>query len=163
MIKTIIFVIIFLFINSLHASNIGSDTGLKIPRYVSTKSDDSNIRVGPSINYPIVLKYITKNYPLLVIEEYDDWRKIIDLNDNLGWIHKSLIKGERNAVINHSEKKIVKIYNIPGGKNIGEIHTRNVVRLDKCIVNWCFILIEKYKGWVKKEYLWGVKKTKLLM
>ena len=29
-------------------ADIGKETGLEIPRYVSLKSDDSNIRVGPS-------------------------------------------------------------------------------------------------------------------
>ena len=41
-------------------ANIGKETGLEIPRYVSLKSDDANIRVGPSKNYPIEIKYIKK-------------------------------------------------------------------------------------------------------
>ena len=45
-------------------------------RYVSLKSNDANIRVGPSINYPIVIKFIQHNYPLKILEEYDDWRKL---------------------------------------------------------------------------------------
>ena len=36
----------------------GSVTGLEIPRFVSLKSSDVNIRVGPSVNYPIKLKYV---------------------------------------------------------------------------------------------------------
>ena len=52
-------------------ANIGKETGLEIPRYVSLKSDDANIRVGPSKNYPIEIKYIKKNYPLKVLDEYE--------------------------------------------------------------------------------------------
>ena len=91
--------ILFLFIisNYSFANNIGSETGLDLPRYVSLKSNDSNVRVGPSKNYPITLKYIINDYPLKIVEEYDDWRKIVDFENNLGWIHKSLIKGERNG------------------------------------------------------------------
>ena len=47
-------------------ANIGKETGLEIPRYVSLKSNDANIRVGPSKNYPIVIKYVNKNFPLKI-------------------------------------------------------------------------------------------------
>ena len=52
------------------------------------------ISENSSVNYPIVLKYTKANLPLKIIEEYNDWRKIEDIDSNIGWIHKSLIKGE---------------------------------------------------------------------
>ena len=67
-------------------ADIGKETGLEIPRYVSLKSDDANIRVGPNMNYPITIKYIKKNYPLKVLEEYEEWRKVEDFDKNIGWI-----------------------------------------------------------------------------
>ena len=73
----------------------GLVTGLKIPRFVSLKSNDVNLRVGPSINYPIDIKYIQKNLPIEIIDEFDVWRKIKDHEKNIGWLHKSLIKGDR--------------------------------------------------------------------
>ena len=31
-----------------------------------------------------------------------------------------------------------------------------LVRIKKCEVNWCKINTGKFKGWVKKESLWGL-------
>ena len=81
-----LFIFIGLFYKFSYANNIGSQTGLDLPRFISLKSNESNIRVGPSKNYPITLRYIIKDYPLKVIEEYNDWRKIIDFQNNTGWI-----------------------------------------------------------------------------
>ena len=81
--------ILIIILSQTGNANIGKETGLEIPRYVSLKSNDANIRVGPSINYPIEIKYIIKNYPLKVLDEYEEWRKVEDFKKNVGWIHKS--------------------------------------------------------------------------
>ena len=47
------------FLLTNNSTLIGTETGLKIPRFVSLKSNDSNIRIGSSDNYPIKLKYIS--------------------------------------------------------------------------------------------------------
>ena len=59
----LVFISIIIF-SKVSNADIGKETGLEIPRYVSLKSNDANIRVGPSMNYPIEIKYILKNYPL---------------------------------------------------------------------------------------------------
>ena len=68
-----IFACCFLFVN---AEELGSDTGWKLPRFVSLKSDEVNLRVGPSTKYPIVVKYIVKNLPIEIIEENNKWRRV---------------------------------------------------------------------------------------
>ena len=85
----IISILISILLLNISYANTGSVTGLDLPRYVSLKSNDSNIRVGPSKNYPILIKFININYPLKIIEEYGDWRKIVDFQKNSGWIHKT--------------------------------------------------------------------------
>ena len=129
---------------------------MKIPRFVSLKSNDSNIRIGSSDNYPIKLKYIIANVPLEIIDEYDVWRKVIDFEKNEGWIHKSLIKADRFGIINTSYSEEVQIYNKPKGAVVGKIGKRNIVKINKCIKKWCLIEIKKNKGWILKNNLWGV-------
>ena len=153
----IINLILFLFVSLNVYANTGSVTGFELPRFVSLKSNDVNLRVGPSINYPIKLKYIKKNLPVEVIDEYNVWRKIKDHENNIGWIHKSLIKGERNGIIISEINKHVYVYNNIFGRIIGEISIGSIVNLPKCKINWCYITKYNYKGWVKKEYIWGIK------
>ena len=67
--KFIISIILITFFSKICYAEIGKETGLEIPRYVSLKSNDANIRVGPSTNYPIAIKYIQKNYPLKILNK----------------------------------------------------------------------------------------------
>ena len=155
---------IFLFLSSLFAfalkaTNIGSETGYKIPRFVSLKSNDVNLRIGSSTNYPIILKYITNNLPVKIIEEYESWRKIIDIRNNQGWIHKSLLKGNRYGIINQSSDSNLQLLNKPRGRVIGGIGINNIVKINRCLIDWCLIEYKENKGWIKKDNLWGVFKN----
>ena len=157
----IAFILIIIF-NQVSNADIGKETGLEIPRYVSLKSNDANIRVGPSKNYPIVIKYIKKNYPLKILEEYQEWRKIEDYKKNIGWIHKSLISGIRTGLVLSKENKNIELLNTLDGNVIGEIGKGNIIHLEKCKIDWCLVSSGNFKGWMNKKYIWGVKEKEII-
>ena len=157
----IVFISIIIFSQICNAK-IGKETGLEIPRYISLKSNDANIRVGPSKNYPIEIKYIKKNYPLKVLEEYEDWRKVEDFQKNFGWIHKSLISGNRTGIVLSNDNKTIKLLNTLNGNVIGEIGNRNIVFLEKCKIDWCLVSLGDFEGWMDKNYIWGVKEKEII-
>jgi len=160
--KIIIAFISIIIFSKLCNAEIGKETGLEIPRFVSLKSNDSNIRVGPSTNYPIEIKYIIKNYPLKVLEEYEEWRKIEDFKKNIGWIHKSLISGTRTGIILSEDNKNIDLLNTLDGSVIGEIGNGNIVYLEKCKIEWCLVSIGNFKGWIHKKYIWGIKEKEII-
>ena len=127
-----------------------------MPRFVSTKTEESNLRVGASLNYPIKIQYIIKNFPLEIIDEHEDWRKVTDINNNIGWMHKRLLIGKRYGIIKTSHNQPAQILNKPEGKVIGKIGNRNIVKIRKCLTLWCHINFEKNSGWINKKNLWGV-------
>ena len=157
----IAFISIIIFSQICNAE-IGKETGLEIPRYISLKSNDANIRVGPSKNYPIQIKYIKKNYPLKVLEEYEDWRKVEDFQKNFGWIHKSLISGTRTGIVLSNDNKTIKLLNTLNGNVIGEIGSGNIVFLEKCKIDWCLVSFGDYRGWIDKKNIWGVKEKEII-
>jgi len=152
----LIIVVFFVCISFNSYGKTGSVTGLDIPRFVSLKSNDVNLRVGPSTNYPIRLKYITQNLPVEIIDEFDVWRQARDHNGTIGWLHKSLIKGERYILTGYKNKKEINLYNIPNGKIIGVIKKNNILDLKMCIIDWCKVSQNKIKGWLLKKNIWGV-------
>ena len=160
--QIVIVLISIIIFSQVSNANIGKETGLEIPRYISLKSNDANIRVGPSKNYPIEIKYIKKNYPLKVLEEYEDWRKVEDFQKNFGWIHKSLISGTRTGIVLSNDNKKIKLLNTLDGNVIGEIGKGNIVFLEKCKTDWCLISSGNYKGWIDKKYIWGVKEKEII-
>ena len=161
--KFIIFVIISFFSNlELKAENIGIDSGYKIPRFISLKSDDVNLRIGSSKKYPILIKYIKKNMPVEVIDEYGFWRKIKDIDENEGWIHKSLLKGDRYGIIINDKKSLSNVYSSPNGKIIGEIGNSNIVKINICREKWCKFNFNEIDGWISKKNLWGIYDNELI-
>jgi SH3-like domain-containing protein len=153
--KIISLILFFLVSFNLYAKT-GTVTGLEIPRFVSLKSNEVNLRVGPSTNYPIELMYITKNLPVEIIDEFDAWRKIKDHNRNIGWLHKSLIQGERFVLTGYKNDKDVDLFNRPNGSVIGAIKKNNILNLKNCVLYWCKLSNENINGWVLKENIWGI-------
>ena len=160
--KFIIVLISIIIFCQVSNANTGKETGLEIPRYVSLKSDDANIRVGPSKNYPIEIKYIKKNYPLKVLEEYEEWRKVEDFKKNIGWIHKSLISGTRTGILLSNDNKTIKLLNTLDGNLIGEIGKGNIVFLEKCKIDWCLVSFGDYRGWIDKKNIWGIREKEII-
>ena len=158
----IIFFILFFFISNLgYSNNVGIETGFEIPRFVSIKSDEANIRVGPSKNYPIILKYVVKDLPIKIIEEYEEWRKVEDFKKNVGWIHKSLISGIRTGIILSEDNNDIELLYTLNGNVIGEIGKGNIVHLEKCKIDLCLISRGNYRGWIDKTNIWGVKEKEI--
>jgi len=148
--------IFFLCISLNLYGKTGSVTGLEIPRFVSLKSNDVNIRVGPSINYPIELKYVTQNLPLEIIDEFDVWRKSRDQEGNIGWVHKSLIKGDRYIITGSKINAETDLFLRPSGQIVGVIKKNNILKLKSCNLKWCKVSKGSVKGWVLKENIWGI-------
>ena len=154
-------IIFFLCLSLNLHGNTGSVTGLEIPRFVSLKSNDVNIRVGPSINYPIELKYVTQNLPLEIIDEFDVWRKSRDQEGNIGWIHKSLIKGDRYIITGSKINVETELFSRPGGQIVGIIKKNNILKLKSCNLKWCKVSKDSINGWVLKENIWGIHESEI--
>ena len=162
-IKSILLVLFFsLLHNTSYSNEIGQVTGYKIPRFVSLKSDDINLRIGSSTNYPIILKYVTKNMPVEITDEYERWRKIRDKEGNEGWIYGDLLKGDRFAIIIKNNKSNIYVFSKPDGVPIGEIGKLNIVTIKVCLKKWCKIKFDSHKGWVNKKNLWGIYKNETI-
>ena len=153
-------VLVLLICSNLYA-NKGPVTNLDMPRFVSLKSNDVNLRIGPSINYPIELKYIQINLPVEIIDEFDVWRKIKDSENNIGWLHKSLIKGDRFVLTVNKIRSTKNIFNRPNGNQIGIVEKNNILKLESCLENWCLVSHQKIRGWVSKDFVWGVYETEV--
>ena len=154
--------LIFFFCISFNLyAKTGSVTGLEIPRFVSLKSNDVNLRVGPSINYPINLKYISKNLPIEIIDEFDVWRKTRDHEGNIGWLHKSLIKGDRYILTVNKINNDINLFTRPNGEIIGIIKKNNILDLKNCVLNWCKVSQNSITGWILKKNIWGVYESEI--
>ena len=60
--------------------------------FLSLKKEKVNVRYGPGFEYPIKYIYKKINLPIKQIDKKENFRRIIDLKNNGGWIHVSQLK-----------------------------------------------------------------------
>lgn len=138
------------------SASAATSTGLPVPRFVTLKADEVNVRTGPGTRYPIQWVYRRQGMPVEVIEEYDAWRKIRDVEGTTGWVHKGMVDGRRNIVITGKEPHIVRLDADSGAKPILKVEPDVVARVVECITDWCRIQVSGRKGWIEKKHIWGV-------
>ena len=122
--------------------------------FVSLKKDKVNVRYGPSFESDIKYVYKKINLPLKQIDKKENFRRIIDLKNNSGWIHISQLK-KSNSVITTKNKVLFK-KPTSFAKPIAQIREGRLLIIEECRQDWCKISSEKYEGWIKKEDIWGL-------
>ena len=80
-------------------SDNGRVTGLPVPRFVSLRRDEVNVRFGPGKQYPINWVFTRRGIPVEIIAEFGNWRKIRDYEGVEGWINAGLLEGQRTIMI----------------------------------------------------------------
>lgn len=137
------------------AAERGPVTDLPIPRYVSLKATEGNVRRGPSLTHRIDWVYVRRDMPLRIVGEHGHWRQVQDRDGAGGWVHYSLLSGVRTVII---EEDIVEILAQPS--HIAAVRAQAeagvIARLGECNADWCEITADRYSGWVPKDALWGV-------
>lgn len=133
---------------------------LAIPRFVSLKMGEVNLRTGPGGRYPIKFVYKKKHYPMEVIEEHELWRQVREIDGTVGWVHRRMLAGTRYVIL----KKDTDVFKKPDvSSKIRAVASKDVLgKVEECPAksNFCkleFELGEKsIKGWVKRDILYGI-------
>lgn len=137
------------------AEERGPVTKLPLPRYVSLKVSEANVRRGPSKSQRIDWVYQRRNMPLQVTAEHENWRRVRDRDGAGGWIHYALLSGVRTVLI---EEDLVALYNRPDTRApiAARLQLGVIARVDECGETWCHLEAGGYDGWAQKSALWGV-------
>jgi len=122
--------------------------------FVSLKKDKVNVRYGPSLDSDIKYVYKKINLPLKQIDKKENFRRIIDLKNNSGWIHISQLK-KNNSVITTKNKTLFKEPS-SFARPIAQIEKGRLLIVGKCENKWCKIKSDDHKGWIKTNDIWGL-------
>jgi len=124
--------------------------------FLSLKKNKVNVRYGPSFESDIKYVYKKINFPVKQIDKKENFRRIIDLKNNSGWIHISQLK-KNNSVIT-TDNKILFKKPTAYAKPIAQIQKGRLLIVDKCQKNWCKINSDDFQGWIKTTNIWGLFK-----
>ena len=119
------------------------------------RNDKVNLRQGPSFDHPIKIFYKKQFLPVLVQDRSDNFRKIRDHENNTGWIHVSQLSKKKAAIV-IDERLILFSGSTLYSNPIAILKKGRLVNINKCRNDWCKIKTGNFKGWVKKESLWGL-------
>ena len=139
-------------------------SGLPLPRFVSLKSDQVNLRNGPGTDYPAAWVFRRAGLPLEVTKEFEGWRQVRDSEGTTGWIAQSFLSGRRTAMVLPWERKPDRpVPRVPlwassrsGAPVVVEVEAGVIANIMACDGDWCEVTIEDYRGFVEQKKLWGV-------
>ena len=138
------------------ATERGPVTNLPLPRFVSIKAAEANVRRGPSLGHRIDWVFQRRHMPVEVTAEYGHWRRVRDVQGAGGWVHYSLLSGVRHVLVTQDDTMLRRDPD-PAAAGLARAEPGVVARLGECTADWCRITAEGYTGWVGKSSLWGVQ------
>ncbi|WP_245882549.1 SH3 domain-containing protein [Yoonia sediminilitoris] len=141
-------------------TGLGPETNLPLPRFVSLKASQANVRRGPSLSHRIDWVFQRRNMPLQVIAEYGHWRRVIDREGQGGWVHYTMLSGSRTVLINGQATPLRAKPDDTSLEN-AILEPDVIARLGECEVRWCKLNAGGYRGWAPKSDLWGVADSEI--
>jgi SH3-like domain-containing protein len=127
----------------------------KLPRFVSLRSDQVNLRVGPGENYPIEWVLTRKDMPVEIVKEFETWRMVRDWQGTEGWVHERMLTGKRAVIIKGGIRTLQRQPDL-SSPAVARAEPGVVARLIECRGNWCSIEAGGNTGWLQRGDLWGV-------
>jgi SH3-like domain-containing protein len=134
-------------------------TGLPVPRFVSLKSDNVNVRRGPGREYDVAFTFVRADLPVEITAEFATWRKIRDSEGDEGWVLHSLLSGERTALVTPwASEGQFPVRTVAGEKGdvVAYLLPRVVANVSECTGDWCHVSGKGFEGWIQQDQLWGV-------
>jgi SH3-like domain-containing protein len=123
--------------------------------FVSTKDETVNMREGPGENYRIKWVYHHRGLPLEVIASYDAWRRVRDMDGEIGWINAALLSRDRTAVV-VGQAALVMAGDDTDSPVLAQAQPGAIGRLLSCRPQICEVKFDGAEGWVPRARLWGV-------
>ncbi len=137
------------------AQERGPVTNLPIPRFVSVKTSEANVRRGPGLTHRIDWVFKRKDMPVEITAEYEHWRRVRDRDGAGGWVHYSLLSGVRTVIV---DQDLLDLFARPDPATPvkARLELGVIARLEECSEDWCRLSAGGYRGWARKKSLWGV-------
>ena len=121
--------------------------------FLSLKKNKVNVRYGPGFNFQVKYVYNKINFPIKQIDQKENFRRIIDLKNNSGWIHVSQLK-KSNSIISLDDKILFTKPTV-FSKPLAKIKKGRLLVIKKCSNNWCKITTNEFNGWIEAKNIWG--------
>lgn len=135
--------------------DVGKETGLPIPRYVSISRDEANLRVGPGGDYRIELRLLRAGMPVRIVDEEEQWRNVVLHDGTRGWLFAPLLSGARTLYVTR-DKAAIRARANPAADIVAYAEAKVVLRAKSCDPAWCQVRKGNFSGWIDRAAVWGL-------
>ncbi|MGO1119674.1 SH3 domain-containing protein [Rhodovibrionaceae bacterium A322] len=129
-------------------------TGRPLPRFATLRAEVVNLRTGPGTRYPIDWVIKRQNFPIEIVDEFENWRRIRDWEGTNGWVHSSMLVGRRMAQIMDKEQVLLSDINA-GAKPVARLAPGALGRIEQCEGDWCLLEFSGYQGYLRRHQFYG--------
>jgi len=138
-------------------------SGLPLPRFVSLRAGEVNLRTGPGVQYPVDWVYQRQNLPVEIIAEYGTWRKVRDWQGTQGWVHQSMVAPKRTFIVTGDIRTIHRKSD-PNSPAVARIEPGVIGRLIACpdVSGWCRVEVGGLAGWLRRVEIWGINRDEVM-
>ncbi len=129
-------------------------SGLPLPRFVSLKSGEVNLRTGPGKRYPIDWIYRRRGLPVEIIDEFEDWRRVRDHDGTVGWVHRFMLVSRRTVLVT-GQTRTLRRRPEPAATGLAYLEAGVIADLKDCHKAWCLIEAQGFDGWLHRTEIFG--------
>lgn len=128
-------------------------------RFVAMRADKVNARSGPNTRYPIEWIYQQQNYPVEIIAEYEQWRKIRDYEGAVTWVKKNFLTNTRYALVTELGENNIYAKDSLNANIIAKAENGVIAKIKRCNQTFCYLIFSNdIEGWMPRNTLYGIKK-----
>ncbi|MSO75869.1 MAG: hypothetical protein EXQ87_03005 [Alphaproteobacteria bacterium] len=132
-----------------------AETTRPVPRFVSLRAGEVNLRTGPGTRYPVEWVLTRQAMPIEVVAEFEHWRKVRDREGTEGWVHQRALAPKRTVIIQGAVQSLRREPE-SAARVVARVEPGVIGRLVGCKEAWCRIEAAGVRGWLPRDRLWGV-------
>jgi SH3-like domain-containing protein len=131
------------------------------PHFASLRAEKVNLRSGPSEDFPIQWVFKRRGLPVEILASFDIWRKIHAFDGTEGWVNQQMLTGRRSVLITGATRNLHHDPD-PASGIVAQLEPGVVAAMSHCNPTWCELKAGGYKGWLKRDGLWGVEPDEIV-
>jgi SH3-like domain-containing protein len=131
------------------------------PRFAALRAEKVYLRAGPGPDFPIQWVFVRRGLPVEILATFDIYRKIRDSEGTVGWVNQQMLTGRRSVLVAGA------IRDLHGEANatsevVAQLEPGVVAAVSKCDPAWCQVKAGGYKGWLKRDEVWGLEPDEVI-
>ncbi len=120
--------------------------------YVNVSRDGVNLRSGPGTNHEVLFE-LPADYPLKVLETKGEWLKVVDYENDRGYIHKGLTTTSGAVIVKVNEANVRRGPSTKDEK-IGTVAKDVILKKVEKKGDWIKVSHPQLTGWIHRKLVW---------